>query len=211
MNYIYLRSKSDRYSLATQEESIKTYMHRYGFSIDGIEIEISPLGKSLDEREEFRDFIHSLKPQDRLFVYDLRALSHKVGEVVAILNCIFNHELTLYVCKYGEKIDKNTPAYVPVSLLNELRRENRSEPASIGRPKGSISRSKYDKYRPDIIRMLQEGKNVSEIAKTLSVSRSSIRDYILSRDLKTIALGGEKKLELFSLPTQQCNIDQKKG
>ncbi len=208
MNYIYLRSKSDRYSLAVQEKDVKNFMHLNGYEIGAIEIEVSPLNRPLDERVEFKTFIHMLKRGDRIFVYDLRALSQRVGELIQILNCIFNHEIELVITKYGAVINKDTPSYVVISLLNQQREENKNQEIHTGRPKGSISKSKYDIYREKIIRMIKEGKNVSEIAKELGVNRSSIRDYINSRELKKIALG-DMKIEILDLPKNECKINQK--
>ncbi len=209
MNYIFLRSKSERYSLATQERSIKDYMHLHGFAIEDVEIEVSPGSKSLDERKEFKEFLHSLKEGDRLFVYDLRALSQRVGELVQILNCIFNRKIELVVTKYGVKIDKFTPSHITISLLNQQREENRTAATHTGRPKGSISRSKYDSFREEIIQMLKEGKSVSEIAKALGANRSSIRDYINSRELRKIATGEGRRVNVLELPQTECKINTK--
>ncbi len=208
MNHIYLRSKSDRYTLAVQEKNIKDYMSLNGYDAGGVEVEVAPATKHLDERTEFKEFLHSLNKGDRIFVYDLRALSSRIGELVQILNCIFNHDLELVVTKYGVKIDKETPAHIVISLLNQQREENRQEAPHTGRPKGSISKSKYDKYRERIIELIKEGKSVSEIAKILDVSRSSIRDYIASRELKKVALG-KSSLEVEELPQTECKINQK--
>jgi len=208
MNYIYLRSKSDRYSLAVQEKNIKDYMSLGGYEVADVEVEVTPASKPLDERREFKDFLHSLRKGDRIFVYDLRALSSRIGELVQILNCIFNHDLELVVTKYGVTIDKETPAHIVISLLNQQRQENRQEAPHTGRPKGSISRSKYDQYREQIIDLIKEGKSVSEIAKILDVSRSSIRDYIASRELKKVALG-KSSFEVEELPQTECKINHK--
>ncbi len=205
MNYIYLRSKSERYSVAEQEKSIKDFMYAEGYAVGPVEIEVSPPSRPLEERKEFRDFIHSLKRGDRIFIYDLRALSKRVGELVQILNCIYNHQIELVITKYGIQIDQNTPASTILALLHQQREENRSAPPRTGRPKGSISRSKYDKYREKIIQMLREDKSVSQIAKSLGVSRSSIRDYIASRELLNIVRDSTKS-EPQEMPKIACKI-----
>ncbi len=179
-----------------------------GYEVGDVEVEVTPATKPLEERQEFRDFLHSLQKGDRIFVYDLRALSSRIGELVQILNCIFNHELELIITKYGIKIEKNSPAHIVISLLNQQREENKRSSPHTGRPKGSISKSKYDKYRETIIQMIKEGKSVSEIAKHLGVSRSSIRDYIASRELKKVALG-KSSFEVEELPKTECKINQK--
>jgi DNA-binding CsgD family transcriptional regulator len=75
-----------------------------------------------------------------------------------------------------------------MSMLSKQREKNRSiSQKSIGRPRGSFSKSKFDPYKQEIVQMLEEGMSVSKIAKKLSVSRSSLKDYINSRSLKEIA------------------------
>ena len=59
----------------------------------------------------------------------------------------------------------------------------------IGRPKGSRSSSKFDKYINELLTYIKEGKSVSEMARILGVSRSSLKDYIESRELKQVAFG----------------------
>ncbi|BCD61323.1 hypothetical protein NitYY0826_C0162 [Nitratiruptor sp. YY08-26] len=206
MNYIYMRSKNDRYSIAMQEKSIQDFLHSHNITEFAEYIEVAPVSLKLDERMELKEFIHSLKKGDHIILYDLRVISPRVGEVVQFLNCIFSHDLKLTITKYAITIEKDTPAHIVISLLNQLREENRSEPIHKGRPKGSISRSKYDVYRDKIIQMLKEGKSVSHIAKSLGVSRSSIRDYIASRELDKIVMG---EISSPNIPKISCKINNK--
>lgn len=209
MNYIYIRSKNDRYSLHMQEDFLQEYMRQKGIPIDAVHFEVAAMSTKLEARDDLREFIHSLKSGDQVFIYDLRVISQRVGEVVQFLNCIFNHDLELIVAKYDVTIDKNTPSSLTISLLNLLREENKSIQMHTGRPKGSISSSKYDKFRDTIIQMLKEGKNVSTIAKILGASRSSIRDYIASRELDKIAFGEKNLIECEEVPQPACKINQK--
>ncbi len=204
MDLIYLRSAEEAPALALQENAIKDYLWVEGIEPGRTEIDETPMGVALDERSDFRDLIHSLRPGDRIYVYDLSVISRQIGELVQFFNCLFEHDLELIVVQYGIKIDRATPAPVVVRLLNALRQEQR--PARLGRPKGSISRSKFDAHRERIIEMIRQGRSVSEIAKALGASRSSVRDYIVSRNLKKIALGDE--IEAKQLP-KGCNIDER--
>ncbi|BCD59409.1 MULTISPECIES: recombinase family protein [unclassified Nitratiruptor] len=206
MDYIYMRSHIEKYSIAIQEKSIQEYLHSHNIKEAVTYTESAPTSKKLDERKELKEFIHSLTAGDRLFIYDLRVISQRVGEVVQFLNCIFNHNLQLIVTKYAVRIQKETPAYVVVSLLNQLRQENRNEPMHKGRPKGSLSKSKFDAFRDTIIMMLKEGYSVSQIAKKIGASRSSIRDYITSRELDKIVQG---EISSLKLPHISCEINNK--
>jgi DNA-binding CsgD family transcriptional regulator len=74
-----------------------------------------------------------------------------------------------------------------LGLLDSFRQSLQNiEHKVVGRPKGSRSSSKFDKYLKEIMQYIKEGKNVSEMARILQVSRSSLKDYIESRELKTL-------------------------
>lgn len=205
MNVIYLRSSEDIWPLALQENTIKDLLQVKGIEADKIEVDMTPMSALLDERKGFKSFIHSLKPGDTIYVYDLAVLSRRVGELVQFFNCLFEHDLRLVIAKYDMAIDKESRAVDVIRILNTLREENRKD-GKMGRPKGSISRSKYDKYRDKIVEMIKEGRSVSEMAKILGVSRTSLRDYIVSRNLKEVALGAKVAQEL---PKTECNINVK--
>ena len=77
-----------------------------------------------------------------------------------------------------------------LGLIDQLRQTLQdNSKKSIGRPKGSRSSSKFDQYHNKILSLIKEKKSVSEIARVLHVSRSSLKDYIESRELKNFASG----------------------
>ncbi len=205
MNVIYLRSCEDIWPLALQENTIKDLLQVKGEQAHKVEVDMTPMSALLDERKAFKSFIHALKPGDTIYIYDLAVISRRVGELVQFFNCLFEHGLRLVIAKYDVTVDAKSLAVDVIRLLNALREENKKD-GKMGRPKGSISRSKYDKYRDKIIEMIKEGRSVSEMAKTLGVSRTSLRDYIVSRNLKEVALGAKVAQEL---PKTECKIDMK--
>ncbi|WP_200762985.1 recombinase family protein [Nitrosophilus alvini] len=209
MNVSYLRIKNERYGLSLQEKNIYDYALKLGKKIDSKEKEITPLNKSLEEREQFIEFLRSLKKGDSVFVYELPVFSTRVGELVKILNCLFKRGVDVYISKYSIKIDSKSSAADMLELLNEIRENLKKEKKkSLGRPKGSISRSKYDVFKEEIIKKLKEGKSVSTIATELGVRRTSLRDYIESRGLKEFAAakgkGSEEKVFIFG--EKRCEL-----
>jgi hypothetical protein len=79
---------------------------------------------------------------------------------------------------------------VVLGLVDQLRQTiQNEEKKEIGRPKGSKSSSKFDLYLEQIIAELKQGRNVSDIARLLNVSRSSLKDYVESRALKELVRG----------------------
>ena len=90
----------------------------------------------------------------------------------------------LYIASPSTIITANSTIGEIFPLLNSLREEQKIRENKIGRPKGSRSKSKFDLYQQEIIKYLKDGMNVSAIARKLDVSRSSLKDYIVSRGIK---------------------------
>jgi anionic cell wall polymer biosynthesis LytR-Cps2A-Psr (LCP) family protein len=82
---------------------------------------------------------------------------------------------------------------VVLGLVDQLRQILQADAKKeIGRPKGSRSASKFDQFHDAIIKHLKAQKSVSEMSRIFGVSRSSLKDYIESRELKEVASGGYK-------------------
>jgi len=183
----FLRGRVQDFSILDQQSYILEYAKSMGLTIDSSELDNSSYNSPLEEREIFLSFLKSLKAGDVVLTYSIYSLSKKIGEIVKIFDCIFKHKITLHLCYDNIIIDKNTPASFIVDLLSKTRETNMNRQNSVGRPKGSFSKSKFDKYRSQIVSMLSKGYSVNSIAKELSISRSSLKDYINSRSLKDVA------------------------
>jgi len=183
----FLRGKIRDYSISYQQESILEYAQKNSIAIEMTELDNALPSASLEDREVFLDLLKSLKKDDTLLVYDISSFSKKVGELAKVFDCILKHDINVHVCNQNLVINKTTSASFLMSLLSNQREINiNKDVASIGRPKGSFSKSKFDKYKTEIVKMLEENLSVSEIAKRLGVSRSSLKDFINSRSLKEI-------------------------
>ncbi len=144
----------------------------------------------MDDRVDFKDFLQgNIKDSDVVVVYDLWCLSHKAGELVKIFTCLFKKKVSVHIAKAEIELRNDSPSFLLLGIINDAREKNLQIKSSInsGRPKGSISRSKFDELRARIIDLLREGTNVSEMSRILEVNRSSLKDYIHSRELKEIA------------------------
>lgn len=183
----FLRGKIRDYSISYQQEFILEYAQRNAIAIEMTELDNALPASSLEERDVLLTLLKSLKKDDTLLVYDISAFSKKVGELAKVFDCILKHDINVHICKQNLVINNTTSASFLMSILSNQREKNiNKEAASIGRPKGSFSKSKFDKYKVEIVKMLEENLSVSEIAKRLEVSRSSLKDYINSRSLKEI-------------------------
>ncbi len=175
------------------------------FNIEKTLVDYSDLDKSLDEREELKDmFYGELTSDDTLIVYELHELSSNVTELVRIFDCLFNRDITIFLCKYDTYINKDTDTLKTVRLLSSMIEEHEKSKASrMGRPKGKFSKSKFDHMQEEIIKLLKADLNVSQIARELGVSRTSLKDYINTRSLKEI-INSDIKKEYADIPVSQC-------
>jgi len=99
---------------------------------------------------------------------------------------------------------------VVLGLIDQLRQLVQKEDKKvIGRPKGSKSVSKFDLQLEMIVSLLKEGRSVSEIARQMNVSRSSLKDYVESRELKALVQGvvlfnDDSQTRAIMMDTIQC-------
>ncbi len=182
-----LRGKNRTCSISDQQAFLIEYAYKHGIAIEITEIDDDLPTLELEKREHLLDLIHRLKGGDTILIYDLWVLSKKVGELAKIFSCALKNNTSIHICKRDIVIDRQIPLEIMMEILSTQREQNlKGTKRVIGRPKGSFSRSKFDPYKSEIVKMLEENLSVSEIAKKLQVSRSSLKDYINSRSLKEI-------------------------
>jgi len=186
MNYAYLRQMPDSRHMSEQQRSILSYALTKGLEIDNEVVEYSNKNNPIEEREKFDTFLQSMEEGSLVIVDSLSALSSRAEEMIKVINCMLRRKIVLHIASTQTVVDRNTSVVEIFPLLNDLREEQKAKSNQIGRPKGSRSVSKFDTYQVQIIHLLREGMNVSAIARELGVSRSSLKDYIESRDLKEL-------------------------
>lgn len=184
MTYAYLRQLPGKNSIAEQQSIILSFSLSRGLSIDKEVFEYSNRNHSIEERSQFETFIHGLKEGDSIIVDEIWMMSEKIDEIVKVINCMLSRGITLYCASSQTVINTKSLANEIFPLLNTLREEQNKKQKQIGRPKGSRSVSKFDKYQTEIITLLRDGLSVSAISRELSVSRSSLKDYIESRGIR---------------------------
>lgn len=215
MTVAYLRSGSARYDLAAQEGAIRAYAAGLGLAVERTVTEAAAPQAALEEREELLADFRSLKEGDRLLAASFTTLTHRAGELVKLLDCLFKRGVVLHLCDRGIILERTTPAAVVIDLLASVREgsmERGESRMGKGRPEGSRSASKFDVHRDAIVRGLEAGKNASELARELGVSRTSLNDYIRSRKLKEAGKEkGETMERSVPLPERTCPLQEKRN
>ena len=183
-------------SLSIQQHMINRFAIEKEITIEKEVIEYATEDLCIEERTEFETFLQTMQENNTVVVSSLSILSTHVEELIKVINCILRHRTNLWIVDAGICFNNQSNMVEIFPLLEEIRgkKKKREKRTSIGRPVGSKSSSKFDKYHSDIINYLSEGQSVSAIARQLEVSRSSLKDYIISRGIKELVQGASRHL-----------------
>lgn len=192
MTVSYIRPDKSFDGAYEQLKMVNAYIEHKGLRVEEEFIDQKSQNKRLSEREEVLSFFQSLR-DGTVIVYDAWVLSSSIEDLVQMISCLLKNGMKIHFIRPSVVIDRNSEAMVVLGLIDQLRQTlQRVGKKAIGRPKGSRSSSKFDQFHDDIIKHLREHKSVSEMARIFGVSRSSLKDYIESRELKEVAFGGHK-------------------
>ena len=195
--------RPDKYFDAAQEQLqlINSYALAKSIVIDDEFIDQTSQNKRLNERTHVTDYFQS-KEESILLVYDVWVLSTNIEDLTQMFTCLLKNKFSIHFIKQSIIISNQSSVMLVLGLIDQLRQVMQGESKRvIGRPKGSKSSSKFDIYINEIIDFIKEKKSVSEMARLLKVSRSSLKDYIESRELKQVANGS-------LLPQEKENAEQ---
>lgn len=185
----YIRPDKDFDNVYEQLKLLNAYSDQMMLTIDTEMIDQLSQNKRLTERTNVVELFRSLK-DDTLLLYDAWVLSTNIEDVVQMFSCLLKNNNELHIIKQGIKVSSRSDIMVVLGLIDQLRQMVQSEEKkAIGRPRGSKSVSKFDEHLENIISLLKNGHSVSEIARKMGVSRSSLKDYVESRELKTLVQG----------------------
>lgn len=189
MVHVYIRSDKNFDSAYEQLKFIKMYAEQKGITIDDEFIDQKSQNKRLSQRDEVVTYFRH-GTAGTLLVYDTWVLSTNMEDAVQMFSCLLKNGYELHFVKQSVIINQESDVMLVLALIDQLRQTLQdSSKKSIGRPKGSKSSSKFDQYHNEILSLIKSNKSVSEIARVLHVSRSSLKDYIESRELKDFATG----------------------
>ena len=211
MNIVLLKSKTDKVNITTQQESIIRWARLNGVRLDATEIESSDNSIVLEDRSKLKGFLRSLNFKDSLLIYDLWVFSDDMGELIKILECLLKRDINIHMCSLNISVNETTTPLELLTILTQYREKNllKKVENSQGRPKGRMSKSKFDSYRVEIIEQLSAGDSVSKISRTLGVSRTSLKDYINSRGLKELVEAKKSLLKVqIKKPKKQIKIEK---
>lgn len=195
----YLRVSTDKQSLDNQKLTIMDYAHKQGITIDDfVRIQVSSR-KSIKKRK-IDELLEQLNAGDMLIVSELSRLGRSLGQVIQIVDELIRKENKFIAVKeniaLNGKQDIQTKVMIAMfGLFAEIERDLISERTKqglaaakakgklLGRPKGSLGKSKLDGKEKEIETLLLKTVSKSSIAKIMGISRTALYEFIESRGL----------------------------
>ena len=202
----YIRASTDKQDIKNQRHEVLEYGNREGMHIDEfIEVTISSGHSSRKRRIE--ELQERLEPGDVLLVTELSRLGRSTGEVIILINDLVAHGVTITIIKQNLCLSddlQDVTSKVMVTLLAlfaEIERDfislrtkealasKKAQGVILGKPKGTIQTSMYDKDRGRIEELLSLGvpqKRIIERHLQYGTTKS-LSYYIRTRELKKLA------------------------
>jgi putative DNA-invertase from lambdoid prophage Rac len=139
----------------------------------------------------------------RKLVTELRRLGRSTGEVITLIDELIANDITIFVIKQNLKLDKHQDdiqslTMIPMlSLFAQMERTmisrrtkealaaKKAQGITLGKPKGTVQNSVFDKDRKRIVELLSLGLSIRKIAldHLKYGDPSSLHHYVKTRNL----------------------------
>ncbi len=196
----YLRVSTNDQNTENQRLAVLEYANKNKLNIDHwIEVKASSQ-KSARSRK-----IHELKTlgkDDVLITAELSRLGRSVGQIATLVDELMHKKVKLICIKENmELTDKrsiqNKVMITMFSLFAEIERDlivertkeglarARAEGKLLGRPKGSLGKSKLDGKEKEIQEYFEKGVNKTNIARIYGVAVATLNNFVRTRGIST--------------------------
>jgi DNA invertase Pin-like site-specific DNA recombinase len=204
----YLRVSKNEQDTNNQKLGILEYCRQHGLRVDEyIAVEMS--SRKSEKLRRIDELKSKLTAGDVLICSEMSRLGRSTVDVLSLVNLLIEQEVRIIVVKQNMDItehDQMSKVLVTLfSLFAELERDLisartkealQSKKASgqvLGKPAGTIQKSKYDASADKIRELLGYGLSVRKIAKVLSYGNHiSLNTYINKRGLRDAADGKQR-------------------
>lgn len=200
----YLRASTDKQETNNQKLEILEFARKKEIKIDDY-IELTISSRKSPKQRRIEELINRLNPSDTLIVTELSRLGRSTAEVIALINALVETNIRVVILKQNLDIcqhDMNSKIIITLfSLFGELERDlvssrtkealaaKKAQGKILGKPKGTIQKSKFDPHVEKIKELLEIGLSVRKIAKVLGYSNHiALNTYINKRLIKPSAL-----------------------
>jgi DNA invertase Pin-like site-specific DNA recombinase len=178
----YIRVSTDKQDLRNQQHSILAYANQKNLgNVTFIEVKISSRKKEEDRKID--ELLETLQADDHLIVSELSRIGRSVVNVVTIINQLIAKKVNIHILKEHLLIepDKQNPftdfqinifssfAQLERDLISQRTKEalqaRKAKGIKLGKPKGTVQGSIYDKDREKIKELYSLGVTLTNISK----------------------------------------------
>lgn len=181
----YIRTSTDKQDLNNQKLEILEFARTKDLKVDEF-VEITMSSRKTSKQRRVDEVVETLAESDTLVVTELSRLGRSTAEVITLINELVARNIRVIILKQNldiNKHDMNSKIIITLfSLFAELERDlislrtkealnaKRVQGITLGKPKGTIQKSKFDTDLPRIKELLMLGLSVRKIAKLLGYS-----------------------------------------
>jgi DNA invertase Pin-like site-specific DNA recombinase len=205
----YLRVSTGSQDLVNQKMAVLDYARRQRFTVDQF-VEAQASSRKTPAQRGIEDLLGTLAAGDRLVVSELSRLGRSLGQVIRIVDELVRQKVHFVAIKeairFDEKQDMQTKVMIALfGLFAEVERElisqrtkeglaaARAKGRLLGRPKGSLGKSKLDGKEEEIRLLVEKTVSKASIAKIVGVSRTALHHFIRTRKLDPKASKGKSR------------------
>lgn len=198
MVYGYIRVSTEKQTVLNQQHEILEYANREKLgSVEFIDIEVS--SRKSTKKRRIDELLTLLHVGDVLVVSELSRLARSLSELFYLVNTLIDKEVILIAIKQGLQLNKsnihdmqNKVMLTMFSLMSELERDfisartkealkaRKDRGMKLGKPKGVLQASMYDKDKDKIFELVKLGvpyKNISQTHLGYGTAKS-LGEYI---------------------------------
>ena len=199
----YIRASTNAQDVKNQRHEISEFGHRVGLRINEF-VEVTVSSRHSSRKRRIEELQERLQPGDTLLVTELSRLGRSTGEVILLINQLVAYGVTVFIIKQNLRLgaeSQDMTAKVMVTLLAlfaEIERDfislrtkealaaKKAAGVILGKPKGTIQTSMYDKDKERIEELLSFGvpqKQIIERHLKYGTTKS-LSYYIRTRGLR---------------------------
>ncbi len=195
----YIRVSSDKQTVDNQRLAILDHCNKQGFKVDDW-IEVSMSTKKTPAQRRIDELLDRLHKGDRLIVAELSRLARSVGQIAVLIDHLLKNKIRFIsikeIIELNGKHDIQSKTIITMfSLFSEIERDlisertkeglkrARAEGKLLGRPKGTLGKSKLDGKEKEIKDLLSKGLNKTNIARYFGVGWTTLENFIKTRKL----------------------------
>jgi DNA invertase Pin-like site-specific DNA recombinase len=196
----YIRASTDKQDLNNQKLEIFEFAKKNKLAVDDF-IEMTISSRKTSKERRIDEMLSILNDADTLIVTELSRLGRSTAEVIGLVNELIKKQVRIIAIKQNldmKQHDMTSKVMITLfSLFAELERDlislrtkealanKKAQGIQLGKPKGTVQKSKFDKDIDKINELLTLGLSVRKIAIFLGYTNHiGLNTYIKKRELR---------------------------